>query len=189
MIEDTESSLFHKLYAKKKTRIKHSIVIETIDGMAWFYIYCVSLVLSPSLVSIICIFSGKIKVSKMNNLFQHDYTFLSTYSDLNATGFIIQWHDQNCSTCCYTQWKLCLTPALGNCPKWPISYFIFISLEDNFIDLSRKEKERRREQRKEKLPNKSLQCKDWTEYISIAQLATHCLKHIIIKMQRAHSLQ
>lgn len=28
-------------------------------------------------------------------------------------------------------------------PKWPTSYFIFISLEDNFIELSRKEKEKK----------------------------------------------
>lgn len=33
-------------------------------------------------------------------------------------------------------------------PKWPISYFTFISLEDNFIALSRKEKEDNKEEKK-----------------------------------------
>lgn len=37
-------------------------------------------------------------------------------------------------------------------PKWPISYFIFISLEDNFIELSRKEKGENKTKKKKELP-------------------------------------
>lgn len=67
-----------------------------------------------------------------------------------------------------------------------LSYIHF--LEDNFTELSRKEKRENKEE-KEKLPNKSLQCKDLTENIFTAQLPTRCLKEVTIKMQIAHSLQ
>lgn len=36
------------------------------------------------------------------------------------------------------------------CSKRPISYFIFISLEDNFIELSRKEEEKKADDKEEK---------------------------------------
>lgn len=69
----------------------------------------------------------------------------------------------------------------------PILYSF--QFEDNFIELSRKEKEKKTTTKKKAVKMNPFNAKTEQRTFFSSSMATHCLKVVIMKMPTAHSLQ